>query len=35
MEDRGYYALALDGVERRVDSLGSSAGHLLWSGIVP
>jgi glycogen debranching enzyme len=34
MEDRGYYALALDGVGRRVDSLGSSAGHLLWSGIV-
>ena len=35
MEDRGYYALALDGARRRVDSLGSSAGHLLWSGIVP
>jgi glycogen debranching enzyme len=34
MEDRGYYALALDGAGRRVDSLGSSAGHLLWSGIV-
>jgi glycogen debranching enzyme len=34
MEDRGYYALALDGGGRRVDSLGSSAGHLLWSGIV-
>jgi glycogen debranching enzyme len=35
MEDRGYYALALDGTGRRVDSLSSSAGHLLWSGIVP
>ncbi len=35
MEDRGYYALALDGDGRRVDSLGSCAGHLLWSGIVP
>jgi glycogen debranching enzyme len=35
MEDRGYYALALDGAERRVESLGSSSGHLLWSGIVP
>src|SRR5215218_1381207 len=35
MEDRGYYALALDGAGRRVDSMGSSAGHLLWSGIVP
>jgi glycogen debranching enzyme len=34
MEDRGYYALALDGAGRRVNSLGSSVGHLLWSGIV-
>jgi glycogen debranching enzyme len=34
MEDRGYYALALDGAGHRVDSIGSSAGHLLWSGIV-
>jgi glycogen debranching enzyme len=34
MEDRGYYALALDGDGRRVDSLGSSAGRLLWSGLV-
>ena len=31
----GYYALALDGDKRRVDSLCSNAGHLLWSGIVP
>src|SRR5215216_5339668 len=35
MEDRGYYALALDGTGRRVDSLTSNAGLLLWSGIVP
>ena len=35
MEDCGYYALAIDGAGRRVDSLTSSAGHLLWSGIVP
>jgi glycogen debranching enzyme len=35
MDDRGYYALALDGVGRRVDSITSNAGHLLWSGIVP
>jgi glycogen debranching enzyme len=35
MEDRGYYALAIDGAGRRVDSVTSSAGHLLWSGIVP
>ena len=35
MEYRGYYALALDGAGRQVDSLTSNAGHLLWSGIVP
>jgi glycogen debranching enzyme len=35
MEDRGYYALALDRSGRRVDSITSNAGHLLWSGIVP
>jgi glycogen debranching enzyme len=35
MDDRGYYALAIDGAGRRVDSLTSNAGHLLWSGIVP
>jgi glycogen debranching enzyme len=31
----GYYALALDGEKRPVDSLCSNIGHLLWSGIVP
>jgi glycogen debranching enzyme len=31
----GYYALALDGQKRQVDSLTSNIGHLLWSGIVP
>ncbi len=35
MPERGYYALALDGDGRRVDSITSNAGHLLWSGIVP
>ena len=30
----GYYALALDGEKRQVDSLCSNIGHLLWSGIV-
>ncbi|HSK98960.1 MAG TPA: glycogen debranching N-terminal domain-containing protein [Rubrobacteraceae bacterium] len=35
MQDRGYYALALDCAGRRVDSVTSNAGHLLWSGIVP
>lgn len=32
--DREYFALALDGEKRRVDSLTSNIGHLLWSGIV-
>ncbi len=31
----GFYALALDGRKRPVDSLCSNIGHLLWSGIVP
>ena len=31
----GFYALALDGDKRPVDSLTSNIGHLLWSGIVP
>ncbi len=34
LPDRGYYALALDGDKRPVDSLTSNLGHLLWSGIV-
>jgi glycogen debranching enzyme len=34
VEDGGYYALALDGAKRKVDSLTSNIGHLLWSGIV-
>ena len=32
--DGEYFALALDGEKRRVDSLTSNIGHLLWSGIV-
>ncbi|HVY39175.1 MAG TPA: glycogen debranching N-terminal domain-containing protein [Polyangia bacterium] len=32
--DRGFFALALDGHKRRVDSLTSNIGHLLWSGIA-
>ncbi|MEU1587854.1 glycogen debranching N-terminal domain-containing protein [Micromonospora sp. NPDC005710] len=35
MEDRGFYALALDHDGTPVDSLSSNIGHLLWSGIVP
>ncbi|GGO11894.1 amylo-alpha-1,6-glucosidase [Micromonospora parathelypteridis] len=34
IDDRGYYALALDADGRQVDALTSNIGHLLWSGIV-
>jgi glycogen debranching enzyme len=34
VEKSGFYALALDADGRRVDSLSSNIGHLLWSGIV-
>jgi len=32
--DRQFFALALDGAKKKVDSLCSNIGHLLWSGIV-
>ena len=35
VDGRGFYALALDGEKRPVDSRASNMGHLLWSGIVP
>jgi glycogen debranching enzyme len=35
VEDRGgFFALALDRDKRRVDSVTSNIGHLIWSGIV-
>ena len=34
IEDGEYFAVALDEEGRRVDSLTSNNGHLLWSGIV-
>jgi glycogen debranching enzyme len=34
MPEREYFAVALDGKKRPVDTLTSNAGHLLWSGIV-
>ena len=34
MPERGCHALALDGDKRRVDSLTSNIGHLLWSGVL-
>ena len=33
-DDRGWFALALDGQARRVDSLTTNPGHALWSGIA-
>jgi glycogen debranching enzyme len=34
IDDRNFFALALDGRKRKVDSLTSNIGHLLWSGIA-
>jgi len=34
LADREFFALAIDGDGKRVDSLTSNIGHLLWSGIV-
>jgi glycogen debranching enzyme len=34
LEDRGWYALALDADKRPVDALASNMGHCLWTGIV-
>jgi glycogen debranching enzyme len=34
-ERGGFYAVGLDGDKRRIDSMTSNMGHLLWSGIVP
>ena len=35
MDDAGFYAIALDRDKRQVGTIGSNAGHCLWSGIVP
>ncbi|MGQ9630947.1 MAG: amylo-alpha-1,6-glucosidase [bacterium] len=34
MDDEGFFALALDGEKRRVETVTSNPGHCLWSGIV-
>jgi glycogen debranching enzyme len=34
LPERGFFALALDGQKRKVDSLTSNIGHVLWSGIA-
>jgi glycogen debranching enzyme len=35
MPDTAFYAMALDGDKRQVQTIGSNAGQCLWSGIVP
>jgi glycogen debranching enzyme len=32
--ERGFFALGLDGRKRKIDSLTSNIGHLLWSGVA-
>ncbi|MHB1517660.1 MAG: amylo-alpha-1,6-glucosidase [Acidimicrobiales bacterium] len=34
LEDRGFFAVGLDGDKRPIDSLTSNIGHCLWTGIV-
>lgn len=34
LEDKGWFALALDGDKRPVDALASNIGHCLWTGII-
>ncbi|MGH9189488.1 MAG: amylo-alpha-1,6-glucosidase [Acidimicrobiales bacterium] len=34
LEDKGYFAMALDGDKRPVDAMASNIGHCLWTGIV-
>lgn len=34
MPDKGYYAMALDGKHRHVDSITSNPGHCLWSRLI-
>ncbi|GAB3044243.1 glycogen debranching N-terminal domain-containing protein [Parafrigoribacterium mesophilum] len=34
LDDRGYFAIALDRDKRQVDACASNMGHCLWSGIV-
>ncbi len=34
LDDRGWYAMGLDGEKRPIDALASNMGHCLWTGIV-
>ncbi len=35
IEEAGFFAEALDGDKRQVESITSNPGHLLWSGVLP
>ncbi|MHB1891032.1 MAG: amylo-alpha-1,6-glucosidase [Acidimicrobiales bacterium] len=34
VEEKGWFAIGLDGDKRQIDSLASNMGHCLWTGIV-
>lgn len=34
MEDKGFFAMALDGKKQQIDSTSTNVGHCLWTGIV-
>ena len=34
LDDRGWFAIGLDGDKRPIDSLASNMGHCLWTGII-
>jgi glycogen debranching enzyme len=34
MPEQGYYAMALDGPHRQVDTITSNPGHCLWTGLI-
>src|SRR5438132_1488009 len=34
LEDRGWFAMGLDGEKKPIDALASNMGHCLWTGIV-
>jgi glycogen debranching enzyme len=34
MPEKGYYAMALDGHHRQVDTITSNPGHCLWTGLI-
>jgi glycogen debranching enzyme len=34
LDDRGWYAMGLDGAKQPIDALASNIGHCMWTGIV-